>query len=130
MTAPTPRDLEDIQGLVYAGWNDHGYAGFLFATLGADAAASRDWLRRVHGEVTPVARHRRAQHGRLQIALAPSGLKALGVPDDVIDMLPAELQAGMAARHRTLGDSAPASWQLGGHGDRLDVAVMVYARDP
>jgi Dyp-type peroxidase family len=129
MTQPTAQDLEDIQGLVYAGWNDHGYAGFLFATLGPDAAASRGWLEAIRDDVTPVARHRRPQHGRLQLALAPSGLRALGVPDDVVDMLPSEATAGMASRRRALGDTDAAGWQLGGPADRLDVVVLIYARD-
>lgn len=127
---PGERELEDIQGLVYSGWNDHGYAGFLFARLGDDPVASRGWLDAIRRDVTPAARPRRAQHGRLQLALAPSGLAALGVPGDVIGMLPPEVQAGMAARRRALGDPAPATWQLGGARDRLDALVMVYARDP
>jgi len=126
---PTEDDLEDIQGIVYTGWTDHPWAGFLFATLGPDPAASRAWLDALRHSVTPVAKRCRRPHGRLQVALAPSGLAALGVPDDVIAMMPAEATAGMASRKRTLADSEPAGWQLGGPGDRLDVLVMVYTRD-
>ena len=128
-TEPQVRDLEDIQGIVYTGWNDHLYVGFLFATLGNDPRASRAWLETVRRGITPVARHRRKVTGRLQLALSPTGLAALGVPGDVIDMLPPEAQAGMAARRRVLGDSDPDAWQLGGTRDRLDALVMVYARD-
>jgi Dyp-type peroxidase family len=127
--APDTHDLEDIQGVVYNGWNDHTYAGFLFATLGDDPRASRAWLEELRHGVTAVARHRRRVPGRLQVALSASGLAALGVPADVIGMLPPEAQAGMASRRRALGDSDPSGWQLGGPGDRLDVLVMVYARD-
>ncbi|HET7504106.1 MAG TPA: Dyp-type peroxidase [Kofleriaceae bacterium] len=127
---PDANDLEDIQGLVYGGWNDHQYAGFLFATLGPDPRRSRRWLDELRPAVTPVARHRRRAPGRLQVALSPSGLAALGVPDDVIGALPSELCAGMASRRRALADSDPATWRLGGPGDRLDVLIMVYARDP
>jgi Dyp-type peroxidase family len=130
VTAPEAHDLDDIQGLVYSGWNDHGYAGFVFARLGDDARASRAWLDDVRRDVTPVARHRRPHHGRLQVALSAPGLLALGVPADVVGMLSSEAQAGMASRRRTLGDTDPATWQLGGAGQRLDVLVMVYARDP
>jgi Dyp-type peroxidase family len=129
MSHPEARDLDDIQGIVYTGWNDHPYAGFLFATLGADPRASRAWLETLRRDVTPAPRHRRKPHGRIQVALSPPGLAALGVPADVLDMLPPEAQLGMAARARTLGDVAPTTWQLGGPGDRLDVLVMVYARD-
>jgi Dyp-type peroxidase family len=126
---PSAHDLEDIQGVVYTGWNDHPYAGFLFARLGADARASRGWLDELRRGVTPVARRRRRLHGRLQVAVSAPGLAALGVPGDVIGVLAPEAQAGVPSRRRALADSDPAGWQLGGTGDRLDVMVMVYGRD-
>jgi Dyp-type peroxidase family len=129
MSAPQAHDLDDIQGIVYLGWNDHLYAGFLFATLGDDPRASRAWLEALVPHVTPVTRRRRQGHGRLQVALSPTGLAALGVPPEVIDMFPPEVQAGMASRQRVLSDSPPSTWQLGGSDDQLDVLVMVYARD-
>jgi Dyp-type peroxidase family len=125
---PGTDDLEDIQGLVYSAWTDHPHAGFLFARLG-DAQASRAWLDAARRLVTPATRHRRRSHGRLQIALSPTGLAALGVPADVIDMMAPEATDGMASRGRVLADPAPATWQLGGPHDRLDVLIMVYARD-
>ena len=128
MSVPQTHDLDDIQGIVYLGWNSHDYAAFLFATLGDDPRAARAWLQTVRRGVTPVTRHRRKVHGRLQIALSPSGLAALGVPADVIEMLPPEAQAGMASRRRVLADPDPQTWQLGGRA-RLDVLVMVYAKD-
>ena len=128
-SAPGPDDLEDIQGLVYSAWTDHRHAGFLFARLGDDARAARTWLDDVRAQVTPAVRHRRRAHGRLGVALSPTGLAALGVPADVIEMMAPEATAGMASRGRVLGDSDPATWQLGGPDDRLDALVMVYARD-
>jgi Dyp-type peroxidase family len=126
MTEPTPDDLADIQGIVYSGWPDHPYAGFLFARFGDDARASRAWLDELRVSVTATARNRNKPSGRLQIALSPSGLGALGVPRDVVDMLSPEATAGMASRRRVLADTDPATWQLGGTADRLDVLVMVY----
>jgi Dyp-type peroxidase family len=126
---PGAADLEDIQGLVYSAWTDHGHAGFLFARLGDDARASRAWLDATRRLVTPAARHRRRTHGRLQLALSATGLAALGVPADVIEMLAPEATDGMASRGRVLADPDPESWQLGGPADRLDALVMVYARD-
>ncbi len=35
----------------------------------------------------------------------------------------------MAGRPRGLDDTAPDGWQLGGSRDRLDVLIMLYARD-
>lgn len=129
MSQPQARDLEDIQGLVYTGWNDHSHAGFLFATLGPDPRASRAWLDTLRRSVTAVTRRRHKVHGRIQVALSPAGLSALGVPADVLGALPPEAHDGMAARGRALGDPDPAAWQLGGPDDPLHVLVMVYARD-
>jgi Dyp-type peroxidase family len=129
MIEPGADDFDDIQGIVYNGWNDHAFAGFLFARLGDDARAARAWLDAMRPDITPVARKRRRRHGRLQLALSATGLAALGVPDDVIHAMPSEASAGMASRSRVLGDSDPASWRLGGAGARLDALVMVYARD-
>jgi Dyp-type peroxidase family len=129
MSAPGAADLEDIQGLVYSAWTDHRHAGFLFARLGDDPRAGRAWLDAVRQQATPAARHRRRIHGRLQVALSPAGLAALGVPADVIDMMAPEAAAGMATRQRVLADTAAETWQLGGPGDRLDALVMIYARD-
>jgi Dyp-type peroxidase family len=128
--APGVDDLEDIQGLIYSAWNDHPYPGFVFARLSGDPRASRRWLDAARRRVTPAARNRRRAHGRVQIALSPTGLTALGVPADVIAMMAPEATAGMAARRRVLADPDPATWQLGGPDDRLDALVMVYARDP
>ncbi|TMQ17589.1 MAG: hypothetical protein E6J91_09885 [Deltaproteobacteria bacterium] len=129
MTVPGPDDLEDIQGLIYSAWLDHPHAGFLFARLGDDPAAARGWLDTVRRLVTPAVRHRRRLHGRLQVALSPTGLAALGVPGDVIAMMAPEATAGMAARRRVLADTPADAWELGGPGDRLDALVMVYTRD-
>jgi Dyp-type peroxidase family len=129
MTAyPTATDLEDIQGLVYNGWADHAYAVFVFASFGPDAAKSRAWLRALSTEVTCAAKHKRPLHGRMQVALTPTGLEALGVPKDVIGGFPQEATQGMHARARILGDDEASTWSLGSPGDRIDVLVMLYAR--
>lgn len=127
-TKPGSRDLDDIQGIVYSGWGEHLYAGYLFATL-ADPVRSRAWLASVHAHVTPASVGKRAAGDRLNIALSPNGLAKLGVPASVIAALPQEAKHGMASRARILGDDPPGGWELGKH-DELDVLVMVFARDP
>lgn len=127
-TQPQPEDLHDIQGLVYSGWGEHPYAGYLFATLG-EAAPARAWLDRVRTQVSPASTARHAPGDRLNIALSPQGLRKLGVPDAVYDALPQEAKRGMASRARILGDDDPGGWELG-RDNELDVLVMVFARDP
>lgn len=124
-TKPDRADLEDIQGLVYTGWGDHLFAGYLFATLG-DTARSRAWLESVWRRVTPASVNKKAPGDRLHIALSPRGLQKLGVPDEVHDALPQEAKRGMRQRARILGDDPPDQWEMGQH-DELDVLVMVFA---
>ncbi len=125
-TQPTAADLADIQGLVYRAYNKHCFAGYLFATLGDDIAAARGWLDRARRRVTPASE--RGVAVAEQIALSATGLVALGLPDDAMFGLPQEIKEGMAGRTRVTGD-VPTTWTLGGPGERLDVLVMVYARD-
>jgi Dyp-type peroxidase family len=127
-TKPDRADLDDIQGLVYTGWSEHPYAGYLFATLG-DTGPARAWLDRVRRYVSPASLDRRGDGDRLNLALSPRGLAKLGVPDEVYAALPQEAKRGMASRARILGDDDPAGWELG-KDNELDVLVMVFARDP
>ena len=126
-TKPTPEDLADIQGIVYSGWGEHSFAGYLFATLG-DPAKSRAWLASVRGQVSAAAMNKKADGDRLNIALSPAGLRKLGIPDAVHEALPQEAKRGMQNRARILGDDDPEGWELGKRGE-LDVLLMIFARD-
>ncbi|HRC54481.1 MAG TPA: Dyp-type peroxidase [Kofleriaceae bacterium] len=125
---PQGVDLEEVQGLLYSSWADHPYAAYLFATLG-EAKRARAWLRQLAAQVTPATPALRPAHGRVQVALSPRGLQALGVPKEVIAQLPHEARVGMFARARVLGDLDPLGFTLGAK-DELEVMVLVYARDP
>jgi Dyp-type peroxidase family len=127
-TTPGPADLADIQGIVYSGWGEHPYAGYLFATL-TDGARSRAWLDAIRERITPASADTKGPGDRLNIALSPRGLRKLGVPEEVLAALPQEAKVGMARRARILGDDPPAQWEMGQH-DELDVLLMVFACDP
>ena len=122
MVAPGLK-LGDVQGIVYTGYKKLPYAGFLFARFGKDPVATRAWLQAM--PVASAAHEVVSKHSpKLQVALAASGMRALGVPASVLDGLPNELKLGMAKRWRILGDT-PEQWSLGK--DQLDVVVMIYA---
>ncbi len=123
---PGFEDLRDIQGLVYHSWADHPFAGYQFAKLG-DAAKARAWLAQLLPQLTSSVGYHGAV-GRVQLALSPRGLHALGVPERVVAQLPHEARAGMRDRARVLGDEVPTSWSLGDR-DELEVLVMVFAAD-
>lgn len=126
-TQPDELDLQDIQGIVYSGWGDHKFAGYLFATLGNDTLLSRAWLAAMRPRVSSAATRRDAGGDRINIALSPRGLEKLGVPAATIDALPLEAKHGMASRARILRDDDPSEWELG-RDNELDVLVMVFAR--
>src|SRR4051812_47084473 len=80
-TVPTRDDLAQIQGLVYSGWGDHRFAGYLFATLDATRAAeSRAWLGQLRRHVSPATLGSKEPGDRLNVALSPQGLSKLGLP--------------------------------------------------
>jgi Dyp-type peroxidase family len=126
-TKPTTADLADIQGLVYSGWGEHAFGGYLFATLG-DPTRSREWLAEVRELVSPASVSKKADGDRLNIALSPHGLQKLGVPAETYAALPQEAKRGMQQRARILDDDDPAEWELGKDGE-LDVLLMIFARD-
>lgn len=123
---PSRADLRDIQGLVYHSWSRHSFAAYQFAKLG-EAGHARAWLEQVRAQVTPSVGYLEHEN-RLQLALSPRGLAALGVPAEVVAQLPHEARAGMRERARVLGDDETSEWTLGQR-DELDVLVMIFARD-
>src|SRR3954452_9688286 len=125
-TVPGRDDLAQIQGLVYSGWGDHRFAGYLFATFDAGRAAeSRAWLGGLR--VSPATLGSKEPGDRLNVALSPQGLAKLGVPAETLAALPQEAKRGMASRARILGDDPPDGWEMG-RDNELDVLVMVFAR--
>ena len=72
----------------------------------------------------------------MNIAFTPSGLKKVGLADDVLGMFSTEFTEGMAGtahRRRILGDhgdSDPQRWRWGGPGNEtIDILLMLYAFD-
>src|ERR1700674_2389530 len=96
-----------------------------------DAAAARAWC-----AVAPVATAEFQEHSpevALQVAFTWIGLRALGVPSEVLAGFSAEFQSGMAgAENRSwrwgdVGASAPSAWWWGGPTSTPDVLVMLFA---
>jgi Dyp-type peroxidase family len=109
-----------------------------------DASRCRAWLRELASGVLtpadPVEHQRKARvegrdYSRVNLALTPRGLAALGLPEEVLATLPFELRDGMARRAREhlrdVGANDPEAWQLGGtrFEDDLHVLLLLYAAD-
>jgi Dyp-type peroxidase family len=127
-----PLELADIQGNVLRGYPRLNYATLLWIRVG-DSARGRAWLGEVADGVTTEAGPKPTQTAR-NVALGFAGLRAMGVPEELLRRFPEEYREGMEARATRLlgdtGDSAPELWEpglrekQGGH-----VLLMLQAAD-
>ena len=117
--------LADIQGFITSGYGHLSHAAYLFLQF-REAATTRRWLPRVAPAITssrpwPVDATGKKEKPPVafNIAFSAVGIRALGVPAEVVCTFPPEFQEGIASpeRSRILGDteeSDPARWELGG----------------
>jgi deferrochelatase/peroxidase EfeB len=132
MTKPAAVDFEDIQGLVRFAYAALTEAEFLLLRM-RDVSAAKAWL--ASAPVSNAIKLSKAPDTALQIAFTSEGLRALGLPENVLSQFSAEFYAGMSedpSRSRRLGDigeSAPEHWEWGGNGDVPHLVAMIYARD-
>ena len=123
-------DYGDIQGLLRFGHGHLTEACFHVLRI-ADPAAARAWL--ASAPVTTAVDSKPLPETALQVALTAEGLRALGLPGDVVAGFSDEFIAGMAgeeSRSRRLGDvgaDAPAYWAWGGPASPPHLAVLLYA---
>ncbi|HET7231908.1 MAG TPA: hypothetical protein VFJ16_17985 [Longimicrobium sp.] len=132
MSAPLSVELEDIQGLVSFGYKHHTEAAFLLLRVrDGGIEEARRWLRTV--SVSTSEKVESPPETALQIAFTSDGMRALGVPDSIVEGFSDEFVTGMgqdANQARRLGDvgaNDPARW-LWGAGARVPhAAVLLYA---
>ncbi|MGH9223193.1 MAG: Dyp-type peroxidase [Acidimicrobiales bacterium] len=110
-----PLDLDDIQGNILRGYGFPA-AGYLFVRVD-DPAAGRRWLGSLVDPITTAAEwvEGKPEH-TLNVAVTAVGLRALGVPDEMMRTFPVAFRAGMRARADVLGDvgpSDPSGWDSG-----------------
>jgi len=131
----------DIQGFLTTGYGHLTVAAYMFVRF-ADPQAGRRWIGEIADIVATAAPWPRDAAGAtikpdrtVNIAFTADGLRACGLPSDVLCTFPIEFQEGIAtpARSKILGDtgeSAPAAWELGGPGtDPIHAIVILHARD-
>jgi Dyp-type peroxidase family len=123
---PAQIDLADIQGNVLRGYTMPG-AAYLFLRI-VDPGRASALMRRMLPQVATAEPWRAPPATAMNVAFTFAGLSALGLPDAVLESVPAVFREGMAARAERLGDrgpSAPEHWEFGG----AHVLVSVYAVD-
>ena len=125
-------DLADIQGLFARGYGDLRAAAFLLLGI-EDPVAARRWLGDTAGAIT--SSEVRPDERALNLGFTSSGLSRLGLPEAALAMFSNEFVAGMTTPHRSriLGDvdeNSSERWEWGSpRGPRIDVALLLYARD-
>ena len=132
-----------MQGLLLHGYREMSEVALLFLRI-EDAERCRQWLGELARDAITSAdprqhERRTREHGkhysRVNLALTPRGLAALGLPEEVLATHPLELLEGMARRAREhlrdVGANDPDTWHLGGtrHEDDLHVLLLLYASD-
>ena len=125
-------DRDDLQGLIARGYPDLNAARYLLLQID-DAAKARGWLGGLADQVTPGPA--KPADIALNVAVTASGLKRLGLPEQVLGQFSNEFTTGMITSHRrrTLGDvgpNAPEGWLWGGpNTPSLDLLLLQFARD-
>jgi len=121
----------DVQGLARFGFGKLTEACFFLLGIEKRPLAQA-WL--ATAPVTSARHLPEAPDTAMQAALTCEGLRALNVPDEVVQGFSAEFISGMSgeeSRSRRLGDlgaSAPSRWRWGNHAALPHVLVMLYAR--
>ena len=126
-------DLDDIQGLFARGYRRHRYARFTIFTVRepATGGALLAWLLPHITTAAPFS-----ADVALQVAFTASGLRRLGLPDQVMAGFAAEFIQGMANSNRSrflgdVGESDPRCWEWARpDGPPVDGLLMLYATDP
>jgi Dyp-type peroxidase family len=134
-TARLPDEaLDDIQGIIASGYGHLPHAAYLFVTM-TDADGARRWLARLVASITRSRRPASRGSVAVNVGLTARGLRATGLPEEVLRTFPLEFQDGIASqeRSRILGDggaSAPEAWDVGGpRTDPVHAMLLLFAAD-
>jgi len=120
-------ELADLQGGVVRGYGPRfGVARHLFARV-RDPDAARAFLAAIADPVTTAQEWEGDRPATtLNVALSFRALRALALPEKILDGFPAEFREGMAARAQRLADQ-PDTWD--GELRDLEVLLVVHAQD-
>ncbi|MEY2443137.1 MAG: hypothetical protein QOJ46_2563 [bacterium] len=127
-------DLADIQGDILRAYG-HSYdcTSYAFVRIDEEPARGRAWFAGLLDHVTTAQPWRDGKPlTTLNVALTAAGLRALGVPAEMLRTFAVEFRIGMSARAKLLGDTGPSSperWEPGlGTGD-AHVLLTINAQE-
>lgn len=124
-------DFSDIQGIVRFGYSALTEASYFLLKIRNTKAASA-WL--ATAPVSTAVERETAPDTALQVAFTASGLRALGMNEEVVEGFAPEFLSGMgqnSSRSRRLGDvgaNSPEYWRWGISEKLPHMVVMFYAR--
>src|SRR6185436_9970496 len=127
-------DLRDLQGdILRAYGNDYDHTSYAFVHITCLPEQARAWFAGLLDHVTTAEPWKEGKPlTTLNVAVTASGLKALGVSDEVVGTFSSEFRQGMASRAPRLGDigvNDPAGWEPGlGSGD-AHVLLTINAQE-
>ena len=123
-------EYSDVQGLLRFAYGKLPDTRYYLLRI-RDAAAARAWL--ASAPVSTAETKSPPPARALQVAFTASGLRSLGVREQIVASFSPEFANGMAGesnRSRRLGDTGdndPSKWVWGGPNDRIDVLVVLFA---
>ncbi len=128
----TQLEMEDIQGIVFSGYDGSPSASYLFLEV-IDRRRAGEFLTQMASSITTGAIRSQTT---INLALTAGGLAALGLPNAWLATFALEFRQGMSGsehRSRILGDvieSDPKQWSWGTTTRRqIDVMLMLFAPD-
>jgi hypothetical protein len=114
--ARTHIDLRDLQGdILRAYGNDYDHTSYAFVRITCPPEQARAWFSGLLDHVTTAQPWKDGKPvTTLNVAVTATGLKALGVSEDIVASFSREFREGMSAQAERLGDvgvSAPDHWE-------------------
>ena len=143
MDRPAPQlddqTLADVQGIVTTGYGHLPEVAYVFVNI-ERAETGQAWINRLMSCITSSAPWPMGGDGRVikpsvavDLTFTADGLRALGLPGEVLRTFPPEFQEGIAARSQILGDtdmSAPEQWEFGGPATpSVHAVLLLFAGD-
>lgn len=125
-------ETHDIQGLIIKGYSSLPACNFLLLGI-KDKDATKRWLQKLSAEITPGTEKPPA--AARNIAFTFRGLQVLGLPPEILETFPIELEDGMTTSHKQLflgdfGSSDPVNWQWGGQqNEEVHILLLIYAKN-
>lgn len=133
----TTINLQDVQGIVFSGYNKYMNCSSYYLLQINDAGKTRAWLKNLldQNQVTHGADNATdSTENRLNLAISYSGLEKLQLDETSLNTFERSYREGMYSPHRStlLGDQdgdAPEQWLWGGKSRQVDLLVMLFSKN-